>query len=202
MLDRHTRGVAASTLDPVATWLADRSVGANYLTALGFVFGFGACGAIAYGQWTLGLGLWLVNRLFDGLDGLVARKSEPSDLGGFLDLSADFAIYAGFVVAVAIALPHARLVSVVLLATYYLSGTAFLTWSGLVQKQASKPVHSEGERSLAFLPGLAEGTETIVVYCLICIVPSWAVPIMWTFAGVVLITAGQRIWWATKTLRT
>lgn len=50
-----------------------------------------------------------LNRLFDGLDGPVARRGGASDLGGFLDIVADFTIYAGFVVAVAVAEPSARI---------------------------------------------------------------------------------------------
>ena len=56
-----------------------------------------------------------------------ARRGA-TDLGGFLDLLADFSIYGGFVVAVGVAVPEARLACLVLLLTYYVSGTAFLRW--------------------------------------------------------------------------
>jgi phosphatidylglycerophosphate synthase len=67
--------------------------------------------------WPLALALWLLNRALDGLDGAVARASGGgSDLGGLLDFLADFVVYGGFVVGVAIAEPDARVARTVLLA--------------------------------------------------------------------------------------
>ena len=65
----------------------------------------GACVAVAAHLWWLALVLWLVNRLFDGLAGATARASGATDLGGCLDIVADFSIYYGFVLAGAIAVP-------------------------------------------------------------------------------------------------
>ena len=56
----------------------------------------------------------------------MARAVGATDRGGFFDVVADFTIYGGFVVGVAIAVPEARLACAVLLLTYYVSGTALL----------------------------------------------------------------------------
>jgi phosphatidylglycerophosphate synthase len=149
-------------------------------------------------EWTLGLGLWLLNRLFDGLDGPVARRRGPSDLGGFLDIVADFSIYAGFVVAVAIASPKARLACVALLSSYYVSGTALLALSSLVERRGDGV---GDERSLRFAGGLAEGTETVAVYALFCLLPAHAALIAWAFTVAVGITAAQRVALGVQVLR-
>ena len=57
------------------------------------------------------------------------------------------------------------------------------------------------ERSLRFTAGLAEGTETIAAYVLICLLPAHAEIIVWAFAAIVGVTVLQRVRLAVATLR-
>ncbi len=197
MLDERVRRWIAPPLDRVGAVLADAGVPPLALTGAGFAAGFGACVAVTGHAWTLALVLWLANRLLDGLDGPVARRGVPSDLGGFLDIVADFTVYAGFVVAVAVAVPDARVAALALLSAYYVSGTAFLALSSLLERRGLPAGESisgaTDRRSLRFVGGLAEGTETILVYVLICLMPQHATLILWLFAAAVAVTAGQRV---------
>ncbi len=213
MLDRPARRLLAPALDAVGGWLAAAGVRPLAVTGAGWVAGVGACVAVGFGQWTLGLVLWLVNRLLDGLDGPVARRRGVTDLGGFLDIVADFSIYAGFVLAVAVAVPDARVAALALLTAYYVSGTAFLALSSLIERRRSdqdgsgrgRGVQGGGDvgdgRSLRFVGGLAEGTETVVVYVLFCLFPAHAALIAWVFAAAVAVTAAQRIGYGVQILR-
>lgn len=191
MLDNRARAALAPALTAAGQRLAGAGVRPIALTAAGWVVGVGACVAAGFGLWPVALGLWLANRLLDGLDGAVARAGDGvTDRGGFLDIVADFSIYAGFVLGVAVAEPGARLACVVLLSAYYVSGTAFLALSSLVEKRRA----SLGDgRSLRFVGGLAEGTETVVVYVLFAVLPGAAALIAWVFATMVAITAVQRV---------
>ncbi|MEO7059172.1 MAG: CDP-alcohol phosphatidyltransferase family protein [Lapillicoccus sp.] len=199
MLDARARRILSPTLDAVGARLADAGVPALALTAAGWVAGLASCAAVLAHAWPWALTLWLVNRLLDGLDGPVARRNGASDLGGFLDIVADFSIYAGFVVAVAIAQPEAQLACLALLTAYYLSGTAFLALSSILERRGAS-LAADG-RSLRFVGGLAEGTETVVVYALICVMPDRAALIAWLFTAAVTITAAQRITLGVHTLR-
>ena len=208
MLDRSARRLLAPALDAVGGWLAAAGVRPLAVTGAGWLAGVGACVAVGFGQWTLGLVLWLVNRLLDGLDGPVARRRGVTDLGGFLDIVADFSIYAGFVLAVAVAVPDARVAALALLTAYYVSGTAFLALSSLIERRRSDLRSSDrgrsdvGDgRSLRFVGGLAEGTETVVVYVLFCLFPAHAALIAWVFAAAVAVTAAQRIGYGVQILR-
>ena len=198
MLDTRTRSLAAPVLDRAAVRLAERGVTAGAVTAVGLAVGIGACTAAALAAWPLALALWLVNRTLDGLDGAIARRRGPTDLGGMLDFLADFVVYGGFVVGVAIALPDARLACVVLLAVYLLNNVALLSFAALIEK---RKMTLGDERSLRFTAGLAEGTETIAAYGLICLLPAHAELIVWTFAAVVGVTVLQRVRLAVATLR-
>ena len=204
MFDTAVRRVLAPPLELAAGRLAAAGVRPLTLTGIGWLAGAGACLAAAGGHWAAALVLWLGNRVLDGLDGPVARRTGATELGGFLDIVADFSVYAGFVVGVAVAVPGARLACVALLTAYYVSGTAFLALSSLVEKRASlverAPVRAGGsrlmhrdQRSLRFVGGLAEGAETVVVYVLFCLFPAAAALIAWLFTAAVAVTAVQRV---------
>ena len=194
MLDAPVRRALEPSLDAAAATLARLGVKATALTIGGWSVGVVAIVFAATGHWHLALVGWLLNRVLDGLDGPVARLTGSTDLGGFLDIVADFSIYGGFIIAAAIAVPDARLAALVLLGTYYLSGTAFLALSSVLERRGEAArADLAGGRSLVFVGGLAEGTETVVAYVLICLMPQHLAVIAWIFAAAVAITAVQRI---------
>ena len=183
----------------IAARLAGAGITPGALTAAGLAAGLGSCIAAAFGQWPPALVLFLVNRVLDALDGAVARaRGGGTDLGGLLDFVADFVVYGGFVVAVAVAEPDARVACAALLATYLLNNVALLSFASLVEKRR---LDFGDERSLRFTPGLAEGTETTLAYVAFCLIPSRAEVVAWVFAAMVLITVGQRLRLAVVTLR-
>jgi phosphatidylglycerophosphate synthase len=199
MLDSRLRMLIAPALDAAGRRLARAGVPPTVLTAAGWAAGVGACAAAALRAWPVALGLWLANRLLDGLDGPTARAAHRSgEAGGFLDIVADFSVYAGVILGLAIAVPEARLACIALLTAYYISGTAFLALSSLAERRRAR---LGDERSLRFVGGLAEGTETIVVYILLFLLPGRAVLIVWAFTAVVAVTAAQRVVIGVRLLR-
>ncbi len=198
MIDRPLRARLGPSLDRVASRLSGLGVSAGVLTALGLLAGLGACVAAATSSWAVALVLWLLNRLLDGLDGPLARRCGATELGGLLDFVADFVVYSGFVVGVAIAQPAARLACVVLLATYLVNNVALLAFSSVIERLG---LLLGDERSLRLTTGLAEGAETIVVYVLFCVLPGSSRAIAWAFSGLVALTAVQRVAQAARILR-
>ena len=197
MLDSRLRMLTAPALDAAGRRLARAGVPPAALTATGWAAG--ACAATAVRAWPVALGLWLANRLLDGLDGPTARAAGRScEAGGFLDIVADFSVYAGIILGLAIAVPQARLACVALLTAYYISGTAFLALSSLAERRRAR---LGDERSLRFVGGLAEGTETITVYILLFLLPGHAAVIVWAFTTVVAVTAAQRVVIGVRLLR-
>jgi phosphatidylglycerophosphate synthase len=199
VLDAPVRARLATPLSSVARWAVAAGLGPAAFTAAGLVVGVAACIAAGLAIWPLALGLWLGNRTLDGLDGAVARaRGGGSDLGGFLDFLADFVVYGGFVVGVAIAVPSARVACAALLAAYLLNNVALLSFASLVEKRA---MAFGDERSLRFTPGLTEGTETVIAYVAFCLLPDHAAVVAWVFCAMVLFTVGQRVHLAFRTLR-
>ena len=200
--------LARRRLQPWLLRFAERADGVglrpNHLTFAGLTLAVGSSVAAANKLWVLALVLWLLSRLPDGVDGVLARlQGSASDVGGFLDIMADFAAYGGFVVGCAIGAPSARVACVVLLLAYYLNGSAFLAISSLAEKRAQRVV--EGERSLQFVTGLTEGFETIVGHAVMALVGAlrieWLDDVVWVFAAMVFVTVGQRIRFGLQVLR-
>jgi phosphatidylglycerophosphate synthase len=190
MLDTAVRARLAPGLDRAAALLDARGVRAGWVTAAGLVLGIGACVAAALAAWPAALALWLANRALDGLDGPLARRRGASDLGGMLDFLADFVVYGGFLVGVAVAVPDARVACCALLAAILLNNIALLSFASLVEKRG---LAFGDERGLRFTAALTEGTETIAAYALLCLLPDHAGSIAWAYAFLVLVSTGQRV---------
>ncbi len=197
MLDRRARALYAPAMVRAADRAAHAGITAGAVTGAGLLVGVGACVAAATGTWWTALVLWLLNRMLDGLDGAIARRSSASDLGGMLDFLADFVVYGGFLVAVAIAQSDARVAVAALLAAYLLNNVALLTFASLIEKRG---LPSSDEHSLRLTPGLTEGTETVIAYTAICLLPAHAATIAWVFSAMVLFTVGQRVALAVRVL--
>lgn len=208
MLDAAARRVLDVPLARVAGVLDRPWLSPDRLTAAGLVLGLGSALAAGLQAWTVALVLWLVSRLADGLDGPLARRRRaagaPGDAGsgGFFDITADFCVYGSTVLGVAIGVTRGfgapwEPFAAVLLA-YYVNGTAFLAFSSIAERAGRQ---LDDGRSLSFLGGLAEGTETIAVHALWLLLPAVAWQVAWGWAVVVALSAGQRMVAGYRSLR-
>jgi phosphatidylglycerophosphate synthase len=201
MLDGAVRRLIEPGLDRLGSALARRGVSADQVTVLGFAIGVAAAGAIATKLYLPGLALILASRLCDGLDGAVARATAKTDRGGFLDIVLDFAFYGIIPLAFVIAEPATNAVAgAVLLASFYVNGSSFLAYAVMAEKRKLQ-TEARGEKSLYFTSGLAEATETILVFCVMCLFPESFVIIAYVFAAMALATAGARIALAMRVFR-
>lgn len=192
MLDEELREGAKPLYKLPARILAEMGVTGNALTATSLGIGALCLVAIAFGLNIVALVLWFLNRLFDGLDGEVARlRGESSEFGAFVDIVADFFVYGGFLVALAVQHPDARLALVALFFAYYLNGTVFLALSGILERLKRERLT---ERGLHFRRSVTEGFETILAGTLFLLLPDHVSIIAWTFAAMVFISAVQRLW--------
>ena len=205
MLDARARVVLDRPLSRLAGLVDRPGVTPDRLTVLGLVTGLAGAGAAAGQLWWWALGLWWFSRAMDGLDGPLARRrhaktpdedrpAHGSEAGGFLDITADFVVYGATVVGVAIGVHGqygaAWLPFLLVLLAYYVNGTALLAFSSVAERTGRQ---RDDGRSLSFLGGLAEGTETIAVHSVWLIVPAHAATVAVVWAAVVGVSAGQRI---------
>jgi phosphatidylglycerophosphate synthase len=172
MLDRAALALLAQPLHAAARRLAALGVGADAVTLLGFGIGMAGAVAIAVQRPLLGLGLILLGRLCDGLDGAIARLTQPSDRGAFLDITLDFLFYASIPLAFAIAEPARNaLPAAVLLAAFIGTGSTFLAFAVLAERRGLKS-SAFPSKGIFYLGGLTEGTETLICFGLMCVFPA------------------------------
>jgi len=193
MLDGKARQLLDPFLERIAKAIVKIGIGANVVTVVAFVVGLMAAYAIATGYLFAGLLLILVSRLGDGLDGAVARQTHKTDFGGYLDIVLDFAFYGAIPFAFVLLNPAQNAIAgAALILTFYINGSSFLAYAIMAEKHGMKST-ARGSKSLYFVTGLAEATETIAVFVAFCIFPGWFPLVAWSFAVICLITAFARI---------
>ncbi len=190
-------GKARQLLDPILNTIAKRiikcGISANAITLIAFVIGLLAAYAIANQYLLIGLILLLVSRLGDGLDGAVARETRKTDFGGYLDIVLDFTFYGAIPFAFIVMNPAQNSIAgAALILSFYINGSSFLAYAIMAEKYGMTS-DARGPKSLYFVTGLAEATETIAVFVAFCIFPDWFPLIAWGFAAICLITAFARI---------
>lgn len=198
MFDAKLRPLIDPPLNAAGSWIAARGIGANALTLLGLAIGLAGAGAIAGRHFAPGLALIAINRVFDGLDGAVARVDGPTDLGGYLDIVADFAFYVAVPVGFGIADPANTLPALILVASFVLTGTSFLAFAAIAAERGKTTV-AHGTKSFFYSTGLAEGGETIAVFVAMCLWPTSFAAIAYGYAALCVLTVCQRSALAVRT---
>lgn len=170
MLDPAMRRLIDGPLDLAARTLARTGLSADAITLAGFVVGLAGMVALATQAYMLALGMIIVNRLADGLDGAVARIQGPTDFGSYLDIVTDFMVYSGLVFGFALGRPDEALIAAFLILSFVGSGTSFLAYAILAAKRGVT-TELRGKKSWYYAGGLAEGTETVIFLVLMCLFP-------------------------------
>lgn len=201
VLDRAALRLLAPSINAVAQALARRGVGADAISFTGFGIGLLAAAAIALQQPLAGLGLLLLSRLCDGLDGAVARLTQPTDRGAFLDIALDFLFYASIPLAFAVADPAANaLPAAVLLAAFVGTGSSFLAFAVLAERRGLKST-AYPAKGLYYLGGLTEATETLICFALMCLFTAHFAWWAYGFAALCALTTFTRLMAGWKVLR-
>lgn len=183
MLDATARRLMDPTLNRWGRLIAGWGISADAVTMIGLGLGLLAALLIALGWPGLSLLPLLASRLADGLDGAIARATQKTDFGGYLDIAADFLFYGAIPLAFVLNDPATNgAAGAFLLASFYFNGTSFLGYAILAEKRGME-TQSQGVKSLYFSNGLLEGTETIGFFILLCLF-SGSFPLMaWVFGS-------------------
>ena len=96
----------APLLEPLAKLALRLKLTPNFVTGCGTLVGLGCIPALALRLYPLAGGLFLLNRFLDGLDGTMARQTQPTAYGAYLDIVSDMLVYGGFVFGFALAQPE------------------------------------------------------------------------------------------------
>ena len=201
MFDHYLRGLKDRLLAPLAALL--RSVPPNTLTLIAFAFGIATAGAAARGLWSVGLVLWIVNRVTDGVDGTVARlANRQTDFGGYLDILLDFVVYAAIPVGFAIQSADRNVLiwAVVLEAAFFVNACSWMYLSAVLEKRSTGAVATDELTTVTMPPALVAGFETVVFFALFFIFPERVTLLFVIMSAMVSVNIVQRLVWARRVL--
>ena len=196
MFDRHLQKLTQKPLSFFAKIIL-KYISANQITIIGFIFGLMMCLFIYLELFFLAIFFLILNRICDGLDGVMARLTVPTYMGAYLDIVLDFIFYSAFILIFGLLDTSNIIITCLLLFSYICTGTTFLAQAiiqpklDLVQKDESLDI--DIPKSFYYSAGLIEGTETIL-FMIMCLL----FPNLYFFFGLIfvilcLLTALSRI---------
>lgn len=199
MFDERMRQLKENAFNPLARPLL--SIPPMALSVAGLAFGVGAAVALWQQSYAAGFALWFLNRVFDGLDGTVARaRGVQSDFGGYLDIVIDFIVYALIPVGLALGRPSEAVTMslIFLLVTYYVNAASWMYLAAILEKRNL----SRGDKltTITMPTGIIGGTETILFYTVFILFPTHLVWLFGLMGTLILVTILQRLVWAKRHL--
>lgn len=201
MLDRFSIQLIRRPLEISAERLDGKNITANQVTLFGFAMGCFAFPALIAEYYLLALTFIVINRVCDGLDGALARIQGITDAGGFLDISLDFLFYSLIPFGFVLANPEQNAVAgAFLIFSFIGTGSSFLAFAIMAGKRGiDNPVYKN--KSLYYMSGLTEGTETIASFIAFCLFPQHFAVISYVFGAACWFTTFTRIYSGFETLK-
>lgn len=181
MIDSRCRDYIQPTFDKLGRGMISLGLKANTLTCLAFFVGLLSAFAIGMGQaiWAI-VFLWL-SGLLDVLDGTVARLTSTSSLGGaYMDLIFDRMVEAAVILGFLYVQPVYHVAYIVFLIAVIFNFTTFMVAASLFKNTGLKSMHYD--------VGLAERTETFIVFTAMILFQDQIGMILMTFNAVIFIT--------------
>lgn len=201
MFDSYLHPRIKPALNRLASLLDRPGITPDGLTLFGFAVGLLALPFLALQWYGAALVAIVLNRLFDGLDGALARRRGLTDAGGFLDISLDFLFYALVPFGFILANPEQNaLAGAWLLFAFIGTGSSFLAFAAVANKHnLANPGYAH--KSFYYLGGLTEGAETMGLFVLGCLFPNEFVWQAWGFGALCWMTTLTRVWSGYQTLK-
>lgn len=202
MLDLLLRPVKEQVLAPVARAIG-RRISPMAITIAGFIVGTAAAVLTARAAYGLALLCWILNRVFDGLDGSLARaQGSQTAFGGYVDIVLDFVVYAALPIAFVVASPRAplALAALVLLGTFFVNAASWMYLAAILE-QRNQGARTRAELTSITMPeGVVGGTETALFYTLFFLLPDRLVMLFGIMSALVLAGVVQRLVWSARRL--
>jgi phosphatidylglycerophosphate synthase len=193
MFDPMMRRLIDPPLDGAGAWLAARRLPANVVTLAGLAIGLLVLPCLAHQQYGAALAIIVVNRLFDGLDGAIARRAGTTLFGGYLDIFCDAVFYAAVPLGFALADPRYGPWAALLLATFVCTMTSFLGRAVVAAQRGEADRGARGRKSFFHAAGIIEGSETIAAFAVFCLFPAQFPLLAGIFSALCLWTALARL---------
>jgi phosphatidylglycerophosphate synthase len=192
MLDTLARPLVDPAINAFARLLQRGGITANAVTVSAMLVGVGAAGCVAMNWRSTGIALLWASGILDATDGALARMHGANPFGAVLDITFDRIVEVAVIVALAWGHPDARFLLVILAGVIAIAMSLFLSIAAALRNRSVKSFH--------YAPGLGERTEAFLCLTLMIAVPRYLPASTELFLAVLLITMGQRLRHAARSL--
>ena len=193
MFDKTLLSLTKPVISQLAIIAIKVGLSANSASIIGFILGVTAACLVSLGYFFFALIFFILNRIFDGIDGAIAREQNPTHLGAFLDIIFDFIVYSSIPFAFAVYEHEYSFVACFLIFSFIGTGSTFLAYGIIYTQISNKNGKLIGEKGFYYHVGLIGGSETIFFISLILLFPSLFSPIGILFGSLCWLTTISRI---------
>ena len=185
MIDTKLRGAFQPFFNGIGRGLIKLKIKPAAITVAAFGVGVLASVFISLGQSVLPLILLWLSGLLDVLDGTVARLSGTSSkIGAYMDLILDRMVEAAIILGFYFLLPQYALAYLLFLVSVLFNFTTFIVAGALFDNTSQKSMHYD--------VGIAERTETFIVFTLMVLFQHDVYIILMIFNAIIFLTGGIR----------
>ena len=181
MIDSKLRSNVQPVFNFLAKGLIKIGLTPNIITVIAFILGIGSALAIGMRYSKVALVLLWLSGLLDVLDGSVARLTKSSSpKGAYMDLILDRMVEAAVILGLYHAYPEHAWMYLIFFVAVLFNFTTFIVAGALFS--------NEGEKSMHYDVGIAERTETFIVFSMLIVLKNFIFPILLVFNSIIFIT--------------
>ena len=158
MIDQYFIKFFKPFLELVASPFYKFGVNANYISLFGLSMSFLSFYLILEGLNNIALFVFLLGRILDGVDGIIANKTRITEFGGFIDIVFDLISYSLVPLAFILKDNSNAIFGSILLATFFGTSSAFF---GIAIFENNKFIKRNPEKSFYHVGGFMGGAITI-----------------------------------------
>ena len=168
MIDQYFIKIFKPFLELVAYPFYKFGVNANYISLLGLSLSFLSFYLILKDLNNIALFVFLLGRILDGVDGIIANKTRITEFGGFIDIVFDLISYSLVPLAFILKDNSNAIFGSILLATFFGTSSAFF---GIAIFENNKFIKRNPEKSFYHVGGFMGGAITIFFLSLMLLFP-------------------------------
>jgi archaetidylinositol phosphate synthase len=181
MIDSKLRNLFQPMFSLAAKPLMSMGIHPDAVTSIAFIIGISASIFLGLGYIALPIGLLWLSGLLDVLDGTMARLTgKSSKIGAYLDMVFDRMVEASVILAFYFVAPEHALAYLVFFVAVLFNFTTFIIAGALFSNTGYKSMHYD--------IGLAERTETFLVFTLMMLMQNNITTILMIFNGIIFLT--------------
>ena len=158
MIDQYFIKIFKPFLELLASAFYKFGINANYISFLGLSLSFLSFYLILEGLNNIALFVFLLGRILDGVDGIIANKTSITEFGGFIDIVFDLISYSLVPLAFILKDNSNAIFGSILLATFFGTSSAFF---GIAIFENNKFIKRNPEKSFFHVGGFMGGSITI-----------------------------------------